>query len=99
MIIDFNDQVNLQEKIYFTKSNEPDKVLYFPLLRKEDIKSKKYKIGKFFHLNNIDNFLFKITISLYTFTNHRILPIGSEEIYLKVCGKNPKIKMRKFYFY
>lgn len=99
MIIDFNDQVNMQEKIFFIKStdSDPSNNTYFPILRKEEIKTKKYQIGKFFQINNNENFLFKISILLYTFTNHRILPVGSEDIYLRVNGN--LLEMRKFHMY
>lgn len=99
MLIDFNDQVNMQEKVYFVKSQESDPTnnTYDPVFRKDELENKKYRIGKFFQINNNENFLFKISILLYTFTNHRILPIGSEEIYLRVCGTNSE--MKKFHMY
>jgi len=97
MLIDFNDQVSMQEKIFFTKSADSDNFTYFPVLRKDELETKKYRIGKFFQINNNEHFLFKITILLYTFTNHKILPIGSEDIYFKVSGSNSE--MKKFHMY
>jgi hypothetical protein len=99
MIIDFNDQVNMQEKIFFTKSNDsdPSNNTYYPILRKDEIETNKYRIGKFFQINNNENLLFKISILLYTFTNHKILPIGSEDIYLKINGNLTETK--KFHMY
>lgn len=98
MIIDFNNQINLQEKIYLTKSQESDNlyITYFPILKKDDIQDKKYRILKFFNLNNSENFLFKISIQIYTYTNLKLLPIGSEDIYIKV-GSNNEIK--KYHLY
>jgi len=99
VLIDFNDQVNMQEKIHFTKNNDNDQSnnTYYPVFRKNEMENKKYQIGKFFHIYNNENFLIKINISLYTYTNHRILPIGSEEIYLNVSGIFSE--MKKFHMY
>ena len=99
MIIDFNNQVNMQEKIFFTKStdSDPSNNTYFPILRKDEIENNKCRIGKFFEIDNNENFQFKISILLYTFTNHRILPIGSEDIYLRINGNMSE--MKKFHMY
>lgn len=99
MIIDFNDQVNMQEKLFFTKSTDSDPYnnTYYPILRKDEFETKKYRIGKFFQINNNEHFTLKISILLYTFTNYKILPIGSEDIYLKLNGNLSE--MKKFHMY
>ena len=101
MIIDFNDQVNMQEKIFFNNKQEKENSfgnnIYYPIFRKDELERKQYRIGKFFEINCNENFMFKIKILLYTYTNHRILPIGSEDLYLKVSGNSSE--MKKFHMY
>ena len=97
MIINFNDEINLQQKIFFDKSIDNDyNNSYHPYLTKKDISDKKYKISESFLLNNFENLLLKITIEIFTFSNKILLPIGVEEIYLKIASN---CEMKKFHMY
>jgi hypothetical protein len=103
MIIDFHDQVNMQEKIFFDEKNKENennnKNIYYPVFRKDELEKKQFRTGKFFEINSNENFIFKIKISLYTYTNHKLLPIGNEDIYLKISGNYNQQEIKKFHMY
>lgn len=88
MVIEINDSKVTQEKIPLIKSKKKEKikeVRYYPELKKQDLNSKVYRIIQAFDVNqsNRNSFPFKINISFYTFTNHKMLMICSDEIFLR----------------
>jgi hypothetical protein len=98
-IIEVNDSKLTGEKIYFTRSNE-DVNKYFPMKKKSDIKSdpklESYRILQAFDTTQMDeNDPFKISVTFYTYTNHKLIAICSDEIYLTLNhdGEMQKYKM------
>lgn len=96
MLIELNDCVLSQEKIFFYRTNDDNaNNIYYPFLKKEDLKYHKYRIIKPIEMND-EEFPIKISISLFTYTNYKMLPIGSEEIFLTLKKER---EMQKFNFY
>jgi len=96
MVIEFNDCVVSQEKIFFYCSNDDNSnLIYLPFLNKEDLKFNRYRIIKPIEMND-EEFPIKISINFYTFINYKMLTIGNEEIFLTLKKDN---EMQKFNFY
>ncbi len=96
MVIELNDCILSQEKIFFYRTNEDNaNNIYYPFLKKEDLKYNKYRIIKPIEMND-EEFPIKISINFFTYTNYKMLPIGSEEIFLKLKKER---EMQKFNFY
>lgn len=96
MVIELNDCVLSQEKIFFYRTNDDNSNnIYYPFLKKEDLKYHKYRIIKPIEMND-EEFPIKISISFFTYTNYKMLPIGSEEIFLTLKKER---EMQKFNFY
>ena len=98
LILEINDSIESQEKIFFVKSNEN---IYQPIVKKKDLifqddnKSNKYRIIKPIEIID-ENYPLKISFNFYSFTNNKLLYIGSEELYLKINQEN---NLEKFYIY
>lgn len=95
MILEINDCALSQEKIFFFSSDDASNNVYYPYLKKEDLKINKYRIIKPIEMND-EEFPIKIYISFYTFTNFKLLLIGSDEIFLTLRRER---ELQKFNFY
>jgi hypothetical protein len=96
MVIELNDCVLSQEKIFFFRTNDDNSNnIYYPFLKKEDLKCHKYRIIKPIEMND-EEFPIKISISFFTYTNAKMLPIGNEDIFLTLKKER---EMQKFNFY
>ena len=96
MVLELNDCILSQEKIFFYRTTDDNlNNIYYPFLKKEDLKYNKYRIIKPIEMNDED-FPIKISINFYTYTNYKMLPIGNEEIFLTL--KKDK-ELQKFNFY
>jgi hypothetical protein len=98
MVIEINDSKVTQEKIPLVKSKKKDKikeVRYYPELKKQDLNTKVYRIIQAFDVNqsNRNSFPFKINISFYTFTNHKMLLICNDEFFLRATREG---EMQKY---
>jgi hypothetical protein len=80
MVLEINDNKLTQEKVYFTRSDEFTK--HIPMKARRDINKPVYRIVKPLEYFGDEN-PFKIAISFYTYTNHKLLTICVDEIYLK----------------
>lgn len=98
MIMEINDCVLSQEKIFFTKFDEKT---YIPILKKEDLqyqddkKINRYRVMKSLEIND-ENYPIKITFNFYSFTNMRLLSLGSEDFFFTLNNDN---KLNKFHLY
>jgi hypothetical protein len=95
MVIEVNDSKLTQEKIYFTRSKE-DVNRYNPMKKKIDLNINNYRILQAFEVSEADKeFPFKISINFYTYTNHKMINICNDEIFVKVSkeGEFQKYKM------
>lgn len=96
MIIELNDCVLSQEKIFFYRTNDDNtNNIYYPFLKKEDVKYNKYRIIKPIEMND-EEFPIKLSINFFTNTNGKMLPIGNEDIFLTLKKER---EMQKFNFY
>jgi len=98
MIFNINDCVLSQEKIFFINADEN---IYYPILKKEDMNFQDYnKINRYRIIKPVDitdyNYPIKISFLFYTFTNQKLLSIGSENLFFKIGQEN---NMKKFYKY
>jgi hypothetical protein len=89
MVVEINDNKLTQEKIYFTRSEEFTK--HIPMRTKRDINKPIYRLIKPLEFFSEEN-PFKISISFYTYTNHKLLTICVDEIFLKYSKKKEMIK-------
>jgi hypothetical protein len=80
MILEINDNKLTQEKVYFTRSDEFTK--HMPMKAKRDINKSVYRIIKPLEFLTEET-PFKIAIRFFTYTNHKLLTICVDEIYLK----------------
>ena len=94
MTLSINDCYLSQEKIYFYRTEESNNI-YFPILKKEDLKYNKYRIIKPIEMND-EEFPIKISLGFFTFTNNKLLPMGNEEIFLTLKKDR---ELEKFNFY
>ena len=97
MIIEINDSKLTQEKITFIRSKEDKKDMknYFPLRKKEDNKANCYRFIQAFEVSENDlEMPFKINISFFTFTNHKLISICNDEIYLKLNKEGEVVKYK-----
>ncbi len=99
MLIEVNDSKLTGEKVFFTRSNE-DVNKYFPMKTKCDTmldpKLESYRILQAFDTTEMEeNDPFKISINFYTYTNHKLIAICSDEIFLTLNhdGELQKYKM------
>lgn len=95
MILEINDCILSQEKIFFFHSDDMTNNIYYPYIKKEDMKFNRYRIIKPIEIND-EEFPIKISISFYSFTNFKLLLIGSEEIFLTLRKER---ELQKFNFY
>lgn len=93
MIIEINDDKQTQEKIIFTRSEDAGK--YIPMKKKCDIKNSFYRVVQTVELFDRE-YPTKINISFYTFTNHKLLSICREEIFVKTTKEG---EMQKYKLY
>lgn len=98
LVLEINDSILSQEKIFFVKADEN---IYYPILRKEDLQYQddnrinRYRIIKPFKIND-ENFPIKISFNFYSFTNQKLLSIGSEDLFFGITAEN---NLQKFYMY
>jgi hypothetical protein len=95
MVIEINDSKLTQEKIFFTRSKE-DANKYNPLKKKIDMGVNNYRILQAFEVSEADrDFPFKISFNFYTYTNHKMISICNDEIFVKMTkeGEMQKYKM------
>ena len=100
MIMEINDCPMSQEKIFFTKFDEKT---YIPILKKEDLqyqddkKINRYRVIKSLEINDdYENYPIKISFNFYSFTNMRLLSLGSEDFFFTLDNDN---KLNKFHLY
>lgn len=98
LVLEINDSILSQEKIFFVKADEN---IYQPILKKEDLQYQddnrinRYRIIKPIEIND-ENYPIKISFNFYSFTNQKLLSIGSEDLFFKI---NPENNLQKFYMY
>lgn len=98
LVLEINDSILSQEKIFFVKADEN---IYHPILKKEDLQYQddnrinRYRIIKPVEIND-ENFPIKISFNFYSFTNQKLLSIGSDELFFKINLEN---NLHKFYMY
>lgn len=98
LILEINDSVLSQEKIFFIRADEN---IYQPILKKEDLQFQddnrinRIRIIKPVEIHD-ENYPIKISFNFYTFTNQKLLSIGSEDLFFII---NPEYNMQKFYMY
>lgn len=98
LIVEINDCIFSQEKIFFLKSDENT---YSPILRKEDLKylddnkTNRYRIIRHIEIKE-ENDPIKISLNFYSFTNQKLLYIGSEDLFIRISSEN---NFEKFYLY
>lgn len=98
MILEINDSVLSQEKIFFIKADEN---IYQPILKKDDLQFQDHnRINRIRIIKPVEihdeNYPIKISFNFYTFTNQKLLSIGSEDLFFTI---NPEYNMQKFYLY
>jgi hypothetical protein len=98
LVLKINDSILSQEKIFFVKADEN---IYHPIIKKEDFQYQddnrinRYRIIKPVEICD-ENFPIKISFNFYSFTNQKLLSIGSEDLFFKI---NPENNLKKFYMY
>ena len=98
LVLEINDSMLSQEKIFFAKADEN---IYHPIIKKEDLQYQddnrinRYRIIKPVEICD-ENFPIKISLNFYSFTNQKLLSIGSEDLFFKI---NPENNLKKFYMY
>jgi len=98
LVLEINDSILSQEKIFFGKADEN---IYYPILKKEDLQYQdenrinRYRIIKPIQIND-ENDPIKISFNFYSFTNQKLLSIGSEDLFFRINLENI---MQKFYMY
>lgn len=99
MTIEMNDSKVTQEKVVFTRSKD-DVSMYLPMKKKNEINGTSYKILQAFEASEFNNreisFPFKISINFHTYTNHKLLTVCNDEIFIRVSREG---EMQKFKFY
>jgi hypothetical protein len=93
MIVEINDNKLTQEKILFIRTDDASK--YIPMKKKQDINSPYYRMIVPIDFQDKDA-PFKINFSFYTYTNHKLLNICNDEIFIKIT-KEGEMKKYKLY--
>jgi hypothetical protein len=89
MILEINDNRFTQEKVFFARSDDFTK--HIPLKNKKDINKPVYRIIKPLEFVN-DEVPYKISLSFYTYTNHKLLMVCVDEIYIKYNKDKEMVK-------
>ncbi len=98
LVLEINDSILSQEKIFFIKAHEN---IYHPILKKEDLQYQdEYKINRYRIIKPVEisdeNFPIKVSFNFYSFTNQKLLSIGSEEFFFNINLEN---NLQKFFMY
>lgn len=87
MTLEINDDKTTTVKIPFAKSSESKgNVLFFPLMPKGDIKENNCsaKILIPFIMENGKEEIFKISLSFFTYTSHKLLILCNDDLFIRV---------------
>jgi hypothetical protein len=93
MILEINDSKLSQEKVYYYRSD--DFTNYTPMKTKKDANLNAYRCIIPFEFTETEK-PFKIAISFYTYTNHKLLTVCNEEVFIKY---NKDFEMQKYTLY
>lgn len=93
MVLEINDNKNTQEKIHYIRSD--DFTNYIPMKNRRDINKNAFRVVIPMELPE-KNSPFKISLSFYTYTNHKLLSICNEEVFVKYSKEN---EMHKYTLY
>jgi hypothetical protein len=106
MLVKINDDINTTEKIFLSKPDERHMKLeerrkYKPLLKKEDIKGKYYRVLKFMEEERSKELLgnkkpLKLSIEICLYTNNKLISISEEDFFFNA---NSETEMHKYQFY